>query len=235
MNLVLDIGNTTVKGYVFDGFEIVESVVCEDINDDQIARLVKKYKPKQAIVSSTRGNVELPEVVSKIEKVVRFNINTPIPIKNHYQSSTLGMDRLAGVVEANAQFPDKDVIVIDMGTAITIDFVSPNGYLGGNISPGMEMRFKALNSFTSSLPLCSASSEVTSWGTTTNDAIMNGVVMGIMYEIEKYIEKNQSKIVIFTGGDAKYFAKQLKITIFADYELVPKGLNRILVYNEQEK
>jgi type III pantothenate kinase len=130
-------------------------------------------------------------------------------------------------------------LIIDFGTAITIDYVEGGVFLGGNISPGMTTRFRALADYTAKLPLCQATEAQLSYGTTTREAIEQGVMQGITHEIEGYIEafseKKTKKCTIFTGGDAKYFVKRIKNTIFADCEPVLVGLNRILNYNAEKK
>lgn len=236
MNFIVDIGNSYVKCYIFDRHEIVEKVVAEELFDDEIAKLIGRYDIKGAIIASTRGQkIEMPSQIAELKNLILFNSKTPTPIENCYKSDTLGMDRLAGAVVACQIAEGKEAVVFDCGTALTIDFVSDNKFLGGNISPGLMMRFKSLNTFTGALPLCSPSEYISNIATNTQNAIVNGVMTSMLHEIEGYIEKNRKKIIIFTGGDAKYFVKHIKIPIFADYELVPKGLNRILLYNEDSK
>jgi len=149
-----------------------------------------------------------------------------------------GADRLAAAVGANTIYPNSDILIVDFGTAITIDVVSGGEFLGGNITPGAAIRFKALHHFTKKLPLCSLNDNPTElFGNTSVSAIECGVVNGIVYEIEGYIRDLQRKYsdlrIIFTGGDSNFFAKRLKNTIFATYDLVAYGLNRILEYNAE--
>ena len=135
-------------------------------------------------------------------------------------------------------FPDSDLLIVDFGTAITVDYVEDGTFRGGNISPGMTTRFRALADYTAKLPLCSPSDEELPYGRTTIEAIEQGVMQGITHEIEGYIEafskKKTKKCTIFTGGDAKYFVKRIKNAIFADCEPVIIGLNRILNYNAEK-
>jgi type III pantothenate kinase len=168
-----------------------------------------------------------------VKKVIAFNPKTPVPIKNCYATpETLGVDRLAAAVGANYLFPATDCLIFDCGTAITIDFVSQNGeFLGGNISPGLQTRFKALNTFTSKLPLEDIAENVPTMGTTTATAIQAGVLNGISYEIETYIDRNPHCTIIFTGGDAFFLVKNIKNSIFVICNLVMIGLNRIVNYN----
>ena len=168
--------------------------------------------------------------------VLEMTSLTPVPIGNAYQSpETLGVDRLAAAVAAVEVMGCKDCLVVDFGTAITIDLVEGGVYRGGNISPGARTRFRALHDYTGRLPECSPTDEVLEYGSTTSQAIEQGVMQGITYEIEGYIShfsaQNVKITLIFTGGEAKYFVKRIKNAIFANCELVICGLNRISEYN----
>ena len=198
---------------------------------------------RRAIVASTRGDAaEVAEIISPlVEYALVFEpATTPIPLGNDYHTpTTLGADRLAAAVGAHALYPDRDVMIVDFGTAITIDYVEDGAFKGGNISPGVTTRFRALADYTAKLPLCTATDEVLSYGRTTSEAIEQGVMRGVEQEIEGYVErfllKNREKCIIFTGGDAKYFVKRIKFAIFADCEPVVYGLSRILDYNAETK
>jgi type III pantothenate kinase len=149
------------------------------------------------------------------------------------------MDRLASAIGANHRFPKRNILVIDAGTAITVDFISSEEkYLGGNIIPGMAMRFKGLHEYTNRLPLVKAKNEFPLLGNSTETAILAGVINGIIFELEGYIRLLENKypelIVMMTGGDADFFAKHLKNNIFVDLNLIFAGLNRIIEYNEDK-
>ena len=170
--------------------------------------------------------------------IYRHGILSPAP--DGSSRLTPGMlDRLAAAVGATTLYPGRDLLIVDMGTAITIDLVEGGVYRGGNISPGMNMRFRALHDYTARLPLESATDEIMTLGNTTSTAVGQGVMQGIVNEIEGYIEsfskKNREISTIFTGGDAKHFVKRIKNAIFADCELVVCGLNRILDYNANKE
>ncbi|MBP9508086.1 MAG: type III pantothenate kinase, partial [Bacteroides sp.] len=180
----------------------------------------------------------------QLDQINRLNIpllwldrNTEIPVINLYETpDTLGYDRVAAVVGAQEQFPNKDILVIDAGTCITYEFIDAQGqYQGGNISPGLQMRFKALHQFTGRLPLVSREGRLLTIGKDTETAIRAGVVKGMEYEISGYIAAMKHKypelLVFLTGGDDFSFDTTLKSVIFADRFLVLKGLNRILNYN----
>jgi type III pantothenate kinase len=177
----------------------------------------------------------------KVSNVIFLNENTPVPITTGYETpATLGKDRLAAAVGANYLQPDKNILVIDAGTAITYEFIDSKGvYAGGNISPGLTTRFRALNHFTGKLPLVNETEDVPFIGSNTEMAIIAGVVNGIVFEMDGYIDtlKAQYKdfFVFLTGGHSFYFERRLKNHIFADPNLVLTGLNRILEYNAENK
>jgi type III pantothenate kinase len=178
---------------------------------------------------------------NQLECFFFFDEHVRLPIDVRYQTpETLGRDRIAVAVGANFLQPEKDILVIDAGTAITYEVVEASGiYLGGNISPGMTTRFHALNRYTKRLPLVKEREMVPLLGTSTETAILAGVVRGIVYEMDGYIDKLQKKYpglyVFLTGGHAFYFEKRLKSTIFADKNVVLIGLNRILRYNVEKQ
>lgn len=240
MRLVIDIGNTAAKGAVFDGNKMIDICYMQSHELEMLCGFSSKYDLSSAIVSSV---VDLEQrdydILGKLGmEVVELNHRLPIPIKNCYSTpETLGNDRLAAAVGANSLYPDSNILIIDAGTCITYDLVDcRNRYLGGNISPGLNMRMKALHEFTSRLPIVSPVGELLPMGNSTETAIRAGVVHGIEYEIQGYIEENRRKykelFVFLTGGDLFSFDTSLKNSIFADKFLVLKGLNRILEYNE---
>jgi type III pantothenate kinase len=238
MHLIIDIGNTNSKVAVVNKANCFLTIgQYERLNKDVLKLLIAQYHPAAAIFSSVReftGNEEwFGFLKEEVKNVIHFTSKTPIPVKNLYGTpDTLGCDRLAAAVGVNYLFPSSDCMVIDCGTAITVDFIGHGGeFLGGNISPGLQTRFKALNAFTDQLPLCHITDNVQTIGTTTDTAISSGVLQGAIYEIERYIEQNPHYNVIFTGGDALFFAKHIKNSIFVVFNLVFIGLNRVLSYN----
>ncbi len=196
-----------------------------------------------AIVSSTRGDAG--EVASwlrgRVAKVVLFDAATPVPVRSAYLTpETLGRDRLAAAVDIAERFRGRTVLLVDFGTAITVDLIDSEGvFRGGCISLGLQSRFRALNDYTASLPKCEPTEEEKLQGLSTEEAIRHGVMNSVQFEIEGYIsrmrEKNDDFLVIFSGGDAKYFAKRIKNTIFANWNPVFCGLDRILAYNTSEE
>jgi len=197
----------------------------------------------QAILSSVKpvDNEILQFLSGNFDLFIELDHRTDLPIGNLYETpETLGKDRLAAAVGANELFPDQNLLIIDAGTAITYDLVSENNeFIGGNISPGLQMRFKALNQFTGKLPLVSYSDEFQDIGRNTTDAIRAGVQNGILYEIAQTIElfnKNYQNLqIVMTGGDSIFFDKKLNYTIFVHFNITLIGLNRILEHNAKKK
>lgn len=240
MKLAIDIGNTHIKAAVFEGGQLVETFKSKVVDGAFIDSVFDVYPDiEQAILASVRTEfAEVEQALkSRVKNYMLFKPETKIPIQNSYGTpETLGGDRLAAAVGANAIYPGMNVLIVDFGTAITIDLVTSGGeFLGGNISPGADARLRALHEYTSSLPLCEKTWETVMLGRTSQEAICSGVINGIVYEIEGYITRLEQEYdelkIIFTGGDGKYFAKRLKNTIFATYDLVVHGLNRIMDYN----
>ncbi len=240
MNLVIDIGNTAAKIAVFDGEELIDISYEPQHSLDSLKEISQRFPLRQGIIASVISltDVMLQQLNGLNIRLIHLTAKTPIPINNLYKTpQTLGVDRLAAVVAAHTSSPQLDALVIDAGTCITYDYINKNGdYLGGNISPGVNMRLKALHAFTDKLPLISPEGEILEWGNTTETAIRAGVIHGIQQEMEGYIqlaEKRSTNLSVFlTGGDSVYFDTIKKNTIFADKYLVLKGLNRILSYND---
>ena len=240
MNLVVDIGNSRAKLSVFNPAGHILTIIEDHLTPEMIDSLYRKFQGlKKAILSSTREYA--PEVKCYLQRkfsvFIELDEHTPIPLTNRYQTpGTLGKDRLAAVVAANFMHPGNNILVIDAGTALTFDVVTEKSeYLGGNISPGLEMRFMALHSFTERLPLITSHEVFPVWGDSTMTAIRAGVHRGILFEVEAYIEqfkKNYTKnLVILTGGDLNFFESKVKNSFFVHSNLVSTGLNRILEYN----
>ena len=241
-NLCLDIGNSFTKAAVFDKDVLTKFLKFKDFNITELGKLIKEFKPTNSIISTVTDVVEpFEKMLNASTNYKRFSTVLKTSVKNKYKSTdTLGLDRWAAVLGANATYKTMAVLVVDAGTCITYDVLTAEKkYFGGSISPGINMRFKALNAFTARLPLVSwdAKSEVKD-GTDTQTAIINGVLQGTVNEIEGFIAYNTKKHntlnVIITGGDGNFLFKQLQNSIFApqiilDPFLVLKGLNEALV------
>ena len=194
------------------------------------------YDIDKVIVSSVIA--EQPALTDELSKlrypVVRFSNNFQLPLEIKYRTPhTLGSDRLAAAVGAWNEAPGRNIIVIDAGSAITVDFIDKDGnYLGGNIAPGIKMRLKALHEYTALLPMVEKEGDTPTIGYDTETAIRSGVINGVCNEIDGYINEFKQKysdvLVFLTGGDEKTLKNRVKNCIFADKYLVAKGLNRIL-------
>ena len=241
MNLVLDFGNTKVKAAVFSqSNEILEIFTWDNYSNEHVEEIKGKYLIDSVILCSVVAVDEDVEdyLKSNFSFYIRLDSSTKLPIKNNYSTPhTLGLDRIAAAVGANMLCPNTPLLVIDMGTAITYDFVnSSNEFEGGNIAPGVNMRLRAMNNYTNKLPLLQAREEERLLGNDTCSAMMAGVMRGIEFEIEGYIseimKKNSNLSVFLTGGDVFLFEKTVKSSIFVVSNLLLMGLNEILRYNK---
>ena len=231
--ITIDEGNTSVKLALFENNQLV--FMKSDVNLERVKELLSNCD--RLIVSSVKKNPLFESLISS-KYAIFLNPSTPLPITNCYETPhSLGNDRIALAVGATANFPNKNVLVIDAGTCITYDFInSKKEYLGGSISPGIHMRYNALHHFTSQLPLLESVDTAMLIGANTEGSIHSGIINGILVEIDGIIQRYTNQYpdikVIVTGGNAKFFDKGLKNTIFANPNLLMEGLNKILDYNE---
>lgn len=240
MNLIIDIGNTRTKLAVFENDIIAYQTTVDQLDVEKLEKLKTEYPDmSQVILSSVKDyDADIKNYLKNTFSLfIEFDHKTPTPITNLYKTpETLGFDRLAAAIGAASLMPNRNLLVIDAGTAITYELVTDkNEYLGGNISPGLESRFRALHQFTGKLPLISQSDEFLTIGNDTESAIRSGVQMGLLFEVEQYIHffsnKYKDIVVFITGGDIKFFDKKLKNSIFVNSNLTLVGLNEILKYN----
>lgn len=225
----------------FRGDEPVEEIRAEGGELTGLEAFADKYCFRCGIVGAVRDLTSLEEeALAALQfPMLRFSSDTPVPISNRYRTpETLGRDRLAAVIGASSLKPGKDLLIIDAGTCITYEVIDARGnYWGGNIAPGMQMRLRALHEFTARLPLVEAEGEVPGMGYDTETAIRSGVLRGMKYEIEGYIKSMRSKfphlLVFLTGGNNISFDSNITSSIFTDRFIVPRGLNKILDYNEE--
>lgn len=236
--LVVDIGNTFTKAAVFEQDELIYAGHFEVLDTASIHTFLTRYDVDKAIISSVKKQSQEwePALKQKVP-VTYFNATMTTGIHNHYGTpQTLGLDRLAGVIGAHHLYPGVDNLVIDGGTCITYDWIDADGnYFGGSISPGLNMRYSALNHYTAALPMLKPDAGFDSnSGGDTETAIRSGVQNGIKFEllgfIESYARNKQQLNIILTGGDSIFFDSLLKNSIFAPYiknepYLVLKGLN----------
>ena len=240
-NLVVDAGNSSIKMFLFDNGKIENSIKCHEVAEllPALEKSVKAESITRCIVSSVSIDAgEIAAVFRPFFPVIVYDSSLRLPIIIKYGTpETLGSDRVAAVVGAVSRYPDRNVLVIDSGTAITYDIVTDKReYLGGNISPGLKTRFRALHNFTGKLPLLNADKTLDGlFGTNTTEAITIGIQNGMLYEIEGAVKEFSRRfndlLVVFTGGDSFFFENRIKFNNFAEPYLVAFGLNEILEYN----
>lgn len=246
VTLCFDFGNTRLKCAVFSDSGVKEVFVLENDNNETLQQLVNKYQPQKTILSSViTHNPELEKILSGSSRFHKLSYQTRLPFTSPVgKPETIGADRLALSAAAVHFYPQKNNLVIGLGSCITYNFINKyHQFLGGSISPGMEMRFRSLQTFTAKLPLIKPD-PVTGWnfplvGYDTKTNILSGVLLGMASEIDgitgAYAEKYRNFNVLLTGGDAAYFARHLKSKIFADPDLIFKGLYAISEYNDDTK
>ena len=240
MQLIIDIGNSSAKVAFFKGDTLIEDFRVEHA---ALCQLLREKASDGAIQAAIISSViplseEMEQAINAFPcPFLRMSAQLKMPFAITYRTpATLGSDRLAAVAGACLQQPGRNLLVIDVGTAITYDLLTAdNIYLGGNISPGIGMRFKALHHFTGKLPLVRKEGDRIHIGDSTESAIREGVLQGVDKEIEGYIQEYTLKypglLVFLTGGGAFLLDNRVKSRTFADSLLVIKGLNRILELN----
>ncbi len=236
--LCLDLGNTRIKAAIFEGNELSSLQIYETLGAKELKDLIQKHQIQHSIISSVRNHSpHYKELLQSCDTFIELSHLTSIPIQNNYGTpQTLGKDRLAAAIGAVALYPNSNLLVIDAGTCITFDFIDHEHiYHGGSISMGINMRFKALHTFTDQLPLIERQTIGNLIGRNTRQSILNGVIGGTIAELDGFIEQYRSQYtpltVLITGGDARFFDTKLKSEIFACPNLVLLGLNKILDYN----
>jgi type III pantothenate kinase len=238
MNFIIDIGNTNTKLAVYKEHQKVSVSRINEISCEELEKELCGYKIKRAIVSSVR---DLPPFVTdlftaNIPNVHFLSYKSKLPFSIEYETpETLGTDRIAAVAGAYRLFEGNSVLIIDAGTAITFDFLIDRQFKGGNISPGLDLRLKALHKFTGKLPLIEKSFDYSFPGRNTTHAILAGVISGVTFEINEYIrtfKKERKKIkIIITGGDSSFLKERISYKTFYMPDIVIDGLNYILRYN----
>ena len=251
MNLCIDQGNSRTKvALMTDEGKIIKDFIYKQFSSAEVERLFDLYEITDSIISSV-VNIEAAVVNTlhrRSQHFVLFDHNTPVPIVNTYDTpQTLGQDRLAAAVGAKSLCPNENLLIIDAGSAITYDFVTDKGeYIGGNIAPGLKMRFTMLQRMTKKLPLVDADENelVPLFGKNTRDAIVAGVIRGIAYEVKGYMRTLREKTPHFrtylTGGHASYILNNVRTSLSEKREityekhLVLIGLNEILIFNKMK-
>ncbi len=231
ITICFDFGNTRMKAAVFNKDKLTETVYLADDKEETMLQLLKEYQPQKSILSSVINHNSAIETLlaaqtqfHKLSNLTKINFTIPVT-----KPETVGADRLALMAAAVHFFPDNNNLIIGLGSCITYNFINQyHQFLGGSISPGMDMRFKSMNDFTAKLPLVTADWNFPLIGYDTKTNLQSGVIVGIISEIEGFIEKYEQKYgnfnVVLTGGNSRYFASQLKYRIFADHNFLFKGL-----------
>ena len=236
--LCFDFGNTRLKCGVFDNEVLSDVVALPDDSNATISELIDTYRPDRALLSSViNHNEEMEALLARACSFHKLGLSSVLPVTTPVSKpETIGADRLALVVAASAANPGRHSLVIGLGTAITYNFVNKKKeFLGGGISPGLEMRLKSMHSFTARMPLVKADWNFPLVGYDTRTNILSGVILGMAREIDGmidlYHERYSNLNVLLTGGDSAYFAHHLKNKIFADFNLLFKGLYAISELN----
>jgi type III pantothenate kinase len=236
--LCFDFGNTRKKVAVFKEAEIDKVILLPEDSVDAIQLLINEFQPARSILSSVIDhNIAIEELLvsktkfHKLSHLTKVAFTTPVG-----KPETIGADRLALCAAAVHYYPDKNNLVIGMGSCVTYNFINKyHEFVGGGISPGMEMRLKALNYYTAKLPLIKADSNLPLIGYDTTTNILSGVVLGLAKEIDGFIDEYRERFrnfnVLLTGGDITYLGSHLKNKIFADPDLIFKGLYAISKVN----
>jgi type III pantothenate kinase len=240
--LCFDFGNTRLKCAIFNNREFKELIVLEDDSVETINRLLEKTNPQSSILSSViNHNPAVEDVLAEKTIFHKLSYDSELPFTSPVgKPHTIGADRLAMVVAGIDLFPNQHNLIIGLGSCITYNFVNKyHEFIGGSISPGMEMRFKSLQYYTAKLPLVEADWNFPLLGYDTKTNIQSGVLLGIAKEIDGTIDSYRDKFSNFnvhlTGGDIAFFGALLKNKIFADPYLIYRGLYAISEYNQKPK
>ena len=227
-NLVVDIGNTALKAAWADSVTLGKTFRYQgEMIMDFISSLTRKNRPETLVISSVSdiSDRDRSRLEKECEKLVIIDRKRIGILHDFGLPSYLTPDRAASIIASRYLFKGKGCTVVDFGTTMTIDFMDCDGnYLGGNISPGCRTRFKSLNRYSKTLPLLDTPDTVEKIGNSITSSMESGVISGIIFEISGYFDMFPDNIVIFTGGDAIYFAKRMKNAIFVVCNLVLMGL-----------
>ncbi len=240
--LCFDFGNTRLKSAVFVNRDFAEEVILQNDSVEEMDKVVEKYQPQRSILSSVIDhNPAIEEVLASKTAFHKLSYDSKLPITSPVgKPHTIGADRLAMVVAAVDRYPQQHNLVVGLGTCITYNFVNKyHEFIGGSISPGMEMRFKSLQYYTAKLPLVEPDWNFPLLGYDTKTNIQSGVIAGMAKEIDGIIDLYREKFskinVHLTGGDLGIFGALIKNEVFADPSLIYKGLYAISEYNHESK
>lgn len=233
-NLIIDIGNTALKASWADGITLGKTFRYQgERMIEFIFSLLEKEKPEVMVISSARNFSN--QNITRLKQMCDRLVIVDNEILEHYSlPDCLTPDRASSIIAAKYLFKGRGCTIFDFGTTMSIDFISKEGeYEGGNISVGCRTRFKALNRYTKNLPLVENPFEIEISGKNIQSSIASGVITGIMFEIEGYLGRYPENVAVFTGGDAIYFAKRMKNSIFVVCNLVLMGL-ALIAFGQKE-
>jgi type III pantothenate kinase len=240
MNLIIDIGNSILKCFLFENEKIINVFRAIIIDKEKVFKNIADKHPKIefVIISNVTGekNLDLSEFFN-YSKIIECSMKLNLPFKSMYKNfEKIGQDRIALIAAACHKYPNKNVLIVDLGTCITYDIVdNDKNYYGGSISPGFVMRYKSLFEFTKKLPLLSPTIPPRRTGNSTENSIHSGVFYGINSEIDSHIEFYSKKfndlVVVLTGGDLEMLPKPAKNGIFANRDFLAEGLNFLIELN----
>jgi len=243
MILVIDVGNTQIKAAVFEQDTMkLKEVIAYSGWQNAIKIILNNFRKIQNIAVASVGKLMKEDFLNLNcnVKITFITKNFNFPFHNLYETpATLGIDRMVLATGATLMFPERNRLVIDVGTCITYDYIDANNnYLGGAISPGIRLRYQSLHNYTAKLPLLTVEDPETMIGQSTIKSIHSGVVNGVVNEINGFIEvfraKNENFIIILTGGDTEFLAKRLKNTIFANPNFLLESLNQTFQFNQND-
>jgi len=237
-NICIDIGNTQTKIGIFENSDLLETIVLDVLEVNNIENIFSKNNIEYSIISNVNEiDDQLLHKLQTKTKLLPFNYNTKLPFTNKYKTpNTLGLDRIALAAAAVDFINETNVLVISLGTCVTFEFLNrKKEYLGGAISPGLNMRLQAMNHFTAKLPLLSFTEPTDFNGNSTETCMQSGAFFGLLEEIKGRINLYESQFgdtqIILSGGNCFLFEKHLKKALFAHPYLTLFGLNKILTYN----
>ena len=238
MILLIDIGNTLIKVAISKNKKIIKELKFIELNDSDITELLEKYKIRYSAISNvSKPKKNLIKILKSNSVFFSFNCDINLPFNNSYKQDQVGDDRLALMCGASCEFPNDNVLVIDLGTCITYDIkTSDNNYQPGGISPGLKMRINSIADEAFNLSITNPKYPEKIIASDTKSSLDIGVVLGIQLEIEGFISKYKEFFpelkVVITGGDAKLLSGKIKNTIFTNSNYIFKGLDYLIEHNK---
>ncbi|MBQ4390014.1 MAG: type III pantothenate kinase [Bacteroidales bacterium] len=227
-NLLVEIGNTALKAAWSDKMTLGKTFRYQgEKSMDFILSLTRREKAAVMVISSVYplSEADKQSLQAECSLLLVLDSNNRDWLLSRGIPSYLSFDRAASILATRYLFKGSSCTIVDFGTTLSVDYIDREGaYRGGNLSLGCRTRFKAINRYSRSLPLVDVPENPDTVGLSEVDSIGSGVVSGIVFEIEGYLRLHPENITVFTGGDANYFAKRMKNSIFVICNLVLMGL-----------